>query len=1216
MRAHRFLLPWTAILSVLVVFLLTLAISANAQLAASSLPNAFRLNPPGEAATLAQPAVEASSAVKGTLELVEEFSHESYRTRYFVNTGQSSVELQFASDPPLATTGAAVQARGTRVGDILFLQAGGGNFVQTPVAAPSIPLPGTLGAQSTVVILVNYQDFPNNQPYSVADATAAFFTTLNNFIKENSLNQASVTGDVFGWFTIAVNSTACDFNQIQTLADAAATSHGANLANYKHIIYAAPPVQACSWEGASTIGGSPSRAWVNVDVRTNLLALAHEFGHGLGLMHSHAESCNGTTIGNNCTVQDYGDLFDAMGNTNPMHYNGPQKERLGWLGASLTKAQSTGTFTLIPYASAPGTPGIRVLEIPAGNDPATGNPSFYYVCYRQGVGFDSPISAYPSAAKGVLIHHSVPLDLNSTDLLDANPATAWFNDAALLPGQTFTDSGAGVTITTNSADGTTASVKVTLSGPVCTQHNPTVGISPSNPVVGAGAAVPYSVTITDNDSAPCSSATYALSANVQAGFSANFSGGNSVTLSPGGSTSVTLNVTSPGNAALGSYNVSATATNGGFAGTGNATYTVGNPGLSVSASPSTVNVIQGNTGSTTITVTGSGGFNAVVTLQQIGAPQGVTATFSPTSIGAPGSGNSTLSFVVGANAPTGSWTVQVAAGGGGQSTSTNVTLNITAPTPPPPNVNPILIPQSGFKATADSEQAGCGTNSPASNAIDGNTGTVWEASFCPNLSPLPHYIDIDLGGTYNVVGLRYRPRSDGRTRGNILAFEIYTSPDGIHYTIAASGAFQHDKSGSPPPPEEEIDFNPVQATHVRLRALSDVGSSGYFASAAEINVLQQATGACVHVGPSVDLTPHQSQGVQAGTPVTFTLSVKNNDTAACSSTTFNLSASVPAGWSAASLGTGSLTLAPGVTGSTTLQVSSPASATNNFYPVTGTATSASDSSLTGSASAQYTVSNISPGDFTVGANPGSVTVLQNSSGSTTISTSLSGGFNAAVSLSVTSALPTGVTASFNPGAIAAPGGGSSTLTFNAAPGATTGPVNVTVSASGGGITHTVTVSLTVTALPPGPPGIIPQTNWKLVSVDSQETSCANSPATNAFDGKTSTIWESQWCGTIAPLPHKITIDMGATYNVSGMIYTPRQDLIKRGKIAAFKLFVSTDGVNFTQVTSGVLITDPTSANPVKVTFTAAPGRFILLEADSEANGGPFTSAAEIQVLGN
>ncbi len=116
----------------------------------------------------------------------------------------------------------------------------------------------------------------------------------------------------------------------------------------------------------------------------------------------------------------------------------------------------------------------------------------------------------------------------------------------------------------------------------------------------------------------------------------------------------------------------------------------------------------------------------------------------------------------------------------------------------------------------------------------------------------------------------------------------------------------------------------------------------------------------------------------------------------------------------------------------------------------------------------HSVTNIifNPGtatpDFTLGASPASLSVTQGNSGSTTITTTVSGGFSSSISLSA-SGLPAGVTAAFNPSSIAAPGGGSSSLTFTASATATPGTTNVTVTASGGGIVHTVTIPLTVTA---------------------------------------------------------------------------------------------------------------------------------------------------------
>jgi hypothetical protein len=101
-------------------------------------------------------------------------------------------------------------------------------------------------------------------------------------------------------------------------------------------------------------------------------------------------------------------------------------------------------------------------------------------------------------------------------------------------------------------------------------------------------------------------------------------------------------------------------------------------------------------------------------------------------------------------------------------------------------------------------------------------------------------------------------------------------------------------------------------------------------------------------------------------------------------------------------------------------------------------------------------------DFTLGASPTSVSVAQGGTKTTSISTTVSGGFNSAVALSATG-LPTGVTAAFSPASIAAPGAGSSTLTFTASSTATVGTSTITIHASGAGVSHTTTVSLTVSA---------------------------------------------------------------------------------------------------------------------------------------------------------
>jgi subtilase family serine protease len=100
--------------------------------------------------------------------------------------------------------------------------------------------------------------------------------------------------------------------------------------------------------------------------------------------------------------------------------------------------------------------------------------------------------------------------------------------------------------------------------------------------------------------------------------------------------------------------------------------------------------------------------------------------------------------------------------------------------------------------------------------------------------------------------------------------------------------------------------------------------------------------------------------------------------------------------------------------------------------------------------------------FSITASPASVSVVQGSNGTSTITTTVSGGFDSAIALTA-SGQPTGVTLTLSGATIAAPGSGSSTLTMAVASTTAAGTYTITVSGTGGGITHTATVALTVAA---------------------------------------------------------------------------------------------------------------------------------------------------------
>jgi hypothetical protein len=149
--------------------------------------------------------------------------------------------------------------------------------------------------------------------------------------------------------------------------------------------------------------------------------------------------------------------------------------------------------------------------------------------------------------------------------------------------------------------------------------------------------------------------------------------------------------------------------------------------------------------------------------------------------------------------------------------------------------------------------------------------------------------------------------------------------------------------------------------------------------------------------------------------------------------------------------------APG-SGSSTLNFTASSTATTGTFNTTVTATGGG---ITHTTTIPLTVNAATAPNFTISASPTSVSVARSGSGTSTISTTVSGGFNSAVSLSA-SGLPAGVTAAFNPTSIAAPGSGSSTLTFTASSTATTGTSTITINASGGGVSHSTTLSLTIT----------------------------------------------------------------------------------------------------------------------------------------------------------
>jgi Bacterial Ig domain/NPCBM-associated, NEW3 domain of alpha-galactosidase len=521
---------------------------------------------------------------EGKLEIsIEDRRDGKSHTSYLLNTARNQFSVRFAKQPPeYLRSGDHVHVRGRLLDgalavdtedasiETLALDPNGTSAAATGAAV----VPNTFGAQKTLVMLVNFQDNPTLQPWTVDQVRNFVFGQVSNYFFENSYQQTSLTGDVFGWYTIPQNTSTCGELNLKSYAEQAAAAQGANLNSYDHYLYVFPN-NACQFSGSSTVGGTPSKSMINGDF--TLGVVAHELGHGLGLYHAHSYQQNGTSL-------EYGDSVDMMGASRSAHFSTFQKERLGWLnyGASppLTTVQSSGTYALDPYESTGSNP--KALKILKSLDPLTGKRTWYYVEYRQASGFDSYIADASSleldssnVLNGVLIHTgSADESGNTSFLLDMTPETyhLYSHDPALVVGKSFSDSSAGLTITTEWVNSFSAGVRVSFGGSACAHANPAVLVSPSMQSAPGGTAMTYTVSVTNND-ANCSASTFNLQASVPGGWTSNFAN-PSLTVAPGTSASTMLTVTSPVSANPSSYAVGVTAANGAYSGSATATYAV------------------------------------------------------------------------------------------------------------------------------------------------------------------------------------------------------------------------------------------------------------------------------------------------------------------------------------------------------------------------------------------------------------------------------------------------------------------------------------------------------------------------------------------------------------------------------------------------------------------------------------------------------------------
>ncbi|WP_261840873.1 Ig-like domain-containing protein [Aliamphritea ceti] len=429
--------------------------------------------------------LESRLELEGSIEQVyEDFPDGSHQLSHFLVTDNNRFPLHVFGQQKALHSGQKARVRGWAFkgknndeqiavesgDDILIMGATGGSNGGTAGI-----MQNTFGERKTAVFLVNFQDAPQDKPWTTSQIRDNVFGPVNDFVQEASYNQTWLTGDVYNWTTLPLDgNTTCPSNY-HLQVDQAATDAGVDLSAYEHIMYMIPPNSACSTNAGTVGSNGVSRAWISSPL--SLSIVAHEFGHNLGLSHAHSLNCESGVLESNCQSSTYGDLLDIMG-TNVGHMNAFNKSLLGWLGygqsPAVTTVTSSGVYDIAPLES--NTLESKALKIAAGTDAATGDTVWYYLEYRQPIGFDAEhfedgYQRYPeNLANGVIVHRATGAQSNSSYLLDMTPDSITsfssydFRDAALEVGQTYIDDVSGISITPLSNNSNGISISVSLDG--------------------------------------------------------------------------------------------------------------------------------------------------------------------------------------------------------------------------------------------------------------------------------------------------------------------------------------------------------------------------------------------------------------------------------------------------------------------------------------------------------------------------------------------------------------------------------------------------------------------------------------------------------------------------------------------------------------------------------------------------------------------------------
>lgn len=643
--------------------------------------------------------LESHARLRGVVELSVEDSADlkhSHTHALLKSGNKKSIELKFAHGQRVPVSGESVEVTGVITGAYMAVTSTQPSYTTSATSTSTSANCSQTGDQKTAVVLVSIPNGPIPTGVSVQSLEDVFFAknssgpSVDGFLREASYGKASASGDVLGPFALNGSYTSCSDVGGSMLNDAvaAAIASGVNLANYSRLFLVFPDIWGCGWSGFAQVNAcslqttsgtfnlslseisaaftTPRAAGVELD--------SHEMGHNLGLLHSGRVQASLATdaigpLNSPGTFDDLDDWWSVMGSNDPGLYPSPQRsETLGWMAPTKNYqvVQSSGTFTLQPLSAA--STGLQAIKVQRG----TGNNEWLWLEYRQPVGsYDSGL--LPQPYSGALIHYQ---DANTQSghsyLANFTPSDTSWMSPALAVGNTWKDPYSNVSISVLSATSSALTVSVSYGASTCSPANPTVSMTPLNPSTMAGSGVNFNVTVQNNDSSACSSTTFVPSSSQPTGWAASFSPG-SLTLAPGQSGTITLAITPPTGTPVGTFAVTATASNLSYSGTSSANVTVMNPPqLTATLSASSTSYTKRSTASFTATVTQNRTpvAGAIVTFT-INTPNGSTLTQSATT---GRKGTASWNYKFNQQSQSGLYSAVATAGYNSQSTSSNTVV--------------------------------------------------------------------------------------------------------------------------------------------------------------------------------------------------------------------------------------------------------------------------------------------------------------------------------------------------------------------------------------------------------------------------------------------------------------------------------------------------------------------------------------------------------------